>query len=232
MKNFLKATLLPLVALGSALGFSSCGNDDDPFKIAGPFYDFATVKSYNTSTITLDAYVPNSNDDVALSADFLNIVKPEEYPAGTRVMMTYNTNSQLNDGLPSETTKVQLISLNKALTLVPVETEAGECTTGDFNGRLSIAPYRTGGYINFLFYGQDLGPRAQYTALLDKASLATDTPHIYVNATEGEGESSADNCYPVSVDIASLWNNHSYKAITIHIKSLNYEAQQFTIKKQ
>lgn len=231
MKNFLKTTLTLLAVGMAAAGFSSCDSDDDDFKIAGPFYDFASVKSYTNSTVLLNAFIPNSNNELALEATYLNIVSPDEFPAGTRVLMTYNTNSQLNDGLPSETTKVQLIGLTKALTLTPAETATDDCTTGTFEGRMYLAPYRTGTFINFLMAANDLGPRAQFEALVDKASLATQTPHIYIKGTPGEGNATDDNSYPISVDIASLWNNETYQAIVIHIKSYNYVAQEFTIKK-
>lgn len=231
MKKYLSTALL-IIATVISFSLGSCSDDDnDNYIIAGPFYEFGKIKSYSNYNVIFNVSEPNSFNEIPLEANYLNIINPEELPAGTRVMASYNTNSQLNGNRPSETTMVQLLGMNQVITLNPVEKATEECSTGTFEGRMNIAPYRTGTYINILLYARDISPRASFECYVDTASLSTNTPEIYLSGTPGTGDASDDNCYPISINIDNLWKNQSYTAYKIHVKSHNYEAQEFIIRK-
>lgn len=215
--KLIKRLALPTII---AVALSSCVKNSEPTYFSGPYHDFANVTAYNGNTMLLEVFGVNSETATTISSDETTFVKPEKYPVGSRVLVTYNLTSDIVSTIPN-VIAIQLTEIQKAIT--PEITTVAEPSTGRVAITVLEQPYRAGKYLNLR---ASLPKRTdyEYSCTVSETSLASSRPQIYIAINHPENAdqtaTSDDEEYmtcPISVNLSPVWQSIAGKEFDIHI---------------
>ncbi len=217
------ASLLAVLLSACSLALSSCSDDDDNSSMSGPYFNFVTVKTINDYTINFIGQRENSDEDINIHCSQSSQAAAKDYPPGTRTFISYNLDSKLDNNPDPFSTTIQLLTITKAIVPEIVSAPLKDCLTGPSTAKISMAPYRTGKYINMLLRMPKIEGRT-FKCFVSEESLSTSTPKLFLYSTansESPDHFNAD--HPISIDISGQWNRPSVTGLTLTIATAEEE---------
>ncbi|MCM1347922.1 MAG: hypothetical protein NC338_00800 [Firmicutes bacterium] len=222
--NKINKILLTATVAAASVTLPACSdNDDSHTYLYGPFEEFANIESNSESAVNFLVYDEEDKTTLTLECYQTELVDPQVYPTGSRVLITYNITSAITSPNPM-VEAIHLTNITKAY-MAPIETALPSDFTPE-NVQFTLVgtePYKTGNYINMKV---SLPAARERSFICVMKSEEGGVPSLQL-LTSVIREADADyagkrEIYPVSIDISNVWDQTNSNTLDLIMNTTNF----------